>query len=290
MRPDDGLPPPLGEALGALDELVELFQQHPDPAVRERAVALLRSVDAVHRPGLRRLAELLQAAGLRRRALDDPEVRLLFDLYDLDEDGDRVRAEAVLGADVRPYVESHGGRLEVVAADRGVVTVRLSGACRGCAGSRATLRHLVEQALREAMPGFARLEVADSAPSPPVGFIPLDSIAERPRLTWHRAATTTDVPKGGMLGIEVAGEPVLLVDADGELYAYRDACPGSPFPLRGGRIEDGAVVCPWHGCRFAARGGRRIDRQGPGLGVVPIAVEDGAVRIGVLQTPAARAG
>jgi nitrite reductase/ring-hydroxylating ferredoxin subunit/Fe-S cluster biogenesis protein NfuA len=276
------LPPAVEAALEPLDALVELFQRHPDPAVQARAVALLQCVDALHRSGLRRLAELLQVAGLRRRALDDPEVRLLFDLYDLDEDGERVRADAVLAATVRPYVESHGGRLEVVAAEAGVVTVRLSGACHGCAGSAATLRHLVEQSLREAMPDFVRLDVAEPAPPTPGSFIPIASIAERPRLVWHAAAAAADVPAAGMLGIEVAGEPVLLVDAGGELYAYRDACPGTPFPVRGGRVENGAVVCPWHGCRFAVRGGKRLDREGAGLGVVPIAVEDGLVRIGVL--------
>lgn len=298
-QPADPIPaadsaPPLPEsveaALRQLDDLVELFQRHPDPTVQARAIALLQCVDAVHRPGLRRLADLLQVAGLRRRALDDPEVGLLFDLYDLDQDGEQVRVEAVLDAAVRPYVESHGGRLEVVQVDAGVVTVRLSGACHGCAGSAATLHHLVEQSLRDAMPDFVRLEVDEPPPRTPTNFIPLGSIAERPRLTWHPTVRLEQVPPGGMLGIEVVGEMVVLVDAGGDLYAYRDACPGTPFPLRGGRVELDAVICPWHGCRFAARGGRRLDNDGPGLGVVPVAVENGLVRIGVLGTAERKAG
>lgn len=72
-------------AIQQLDELVESFEQDPEPTVRERAITLLQAVDAVHRPGLKLLAAYLDAAGpgLRDRALADPAVRLLFELYEL---------------------------------------------------------------------------------------------------------------------------------------------------------------------------------------------------------------
>ena len=72
-------------AVQQLDELVESFEQDPEPTVRERAITLLQAVDAVHRPGLARLAAYLDAAGpgLRERALTDPAIRLLFELYEL---------------------------------------------------------------------------------------------------------------------------------------------------------------------------------------------------------------
>lgn len=72
-------------AVEQLDEMVAAFESDPDPTVRERAITLLQAVDAVHRPGLARLAAYLDAAGpgLRERALADPAVRLLFELYEL---------------------------------------------------------------------------------------------------------------------------------------------------------------------------------------------------------------
>src|SRR5919202_1793064 len=72
MSPENPLPPELAAALERLDDLVAAFEQHPDPDVRERAVALLQCVDHVHRGGLRRLAELLRLAGLEPPALADP--------------------------------------------------------------------------------------------------------------------------------------------------------------------------------------------------------------------------
>ena len=78
-------PDTLNLAVKRLDELVASFEQDADEVVRERVITLLQAVDAVHRPGLTRLASYLDAAGpgLREQALADPAVRLLFELYEL---------------------------------------------------------------------------------------------------------------------------------------------------------------------------------------------------------------
>ena len=82
---DEPLRDDLAAAALRLDDLVRHFEEYPDPLVRGPAIELLQLVDGLHRPGLRRIADLLRAAGLERRALDDGEVRLLYDLYELDE-------------------------------------------------------------------------------------------------------------------------------------------------------------------------------------------------------------
>mgnify|MGYP001273138701 CR=1 FL=1 len=205
MEPERELPPELVAAVDRLDDLVHAFEQHPDAAVKERAFELLQCDDIVHRAGMRRLGELLTMAGLQRRALDDPEVRLLFDMYDLGEGGERIRAEAVLDG-VRPYIESHGGRLEVVAAEAGVVTLRLSGSCHGCHGSAATLHHVIEQALHEGLPDFIRLDALEPPPSPPANFIPLSNVAmARPRLSWRTVLRVSELPPGSVRGLDVEG-------------------------------------------------------------------------------------
>jgi hypothetical protein len=68
-----------------LDELLEAFQSDPDEGIQEMATELLESIDVIHRTGVTRLAEFLADAGAsaRQRALADPSVRLLFELYDI---------------------------------------------------------------------------------------------------------------------------------------------------------------------------------------------------------------
>ena len=291
LHPADGetrrrgeLPAQLASALERLDQLIQTFEQHPDPVVGERVFEMLRCVDAVHRWGLRELARLVKDAGLLPQALEVPEVRLLSDLYGLEEGGERDRADAVLDA-VRPYIGSHGGRLEVVEAEAGVVKVRLSGTCRGCAGSTATLRQVVEETLRAELVDFVRLEVVDASGDGTPGLIPASSLFRGggPRLVWHRVLARPDLPGDGLRSVEVNGEGVLVVRLGGDFYAYQNSCPGTSVPLDGARLDESVLVCASHGCRFALPGGRRLDRDGQSLGVVPIAIEGEEVHIGVLQ-------
>lgn len=71
-----------------VDELVELFEQHPDPATRERLTALLSGLDALHREGITRLVKMLREAGAGpavEQAVADPVVEILLGLYDVVE-------------------------------------------------------------------------------------------------------------------------------------------------------------------------------------------------------------
>jgi Fe/S biogenesis protein NfuA len=71
----------------------------------------------------------------------------------LDNDFAR-RVHGVLEEMVNPSIASHGGRADLVALDTegGVVYLRLSGGCQGCAMSRMTLTQGIETALRDEVP------------------------------------------------------------------------------------------------------------------------------------------
>jgi Fe-S cluster biogenesis protein NfuA len=57
----------------------------------------------------------------------------------------------------------------------------MSGACSGCSASAITLREGIEEALRERLPGFARIEVEeDPAPRHPPPGPTLLQIQRRP--------------------------------------------------------------------------------------------------------------
>ena len=175
--------PQVAAAMHRLDELVSAFEQHPDPQVVDGLVEVLRAVDVLHRGALQRVGALLDAGGLREQALADPDVALLFGLYeDVPDDDEHARAEAAAAA-VRPYVEAHGGKLEVVAAEDGVVSIRLLGACESCSASATALRGYVEDALRAALPDFVRMDVTTTPQhAPPTGrdpvLIPISALAD----------------------------------------------------------------------------------------------------------------
>ncbi|MBI3966222.1 MAG: Rieske 2Fe-2S domain-containing protein [Chloroflexi bacterium] len=281
-EPIAGLPAPVVAALARLDELVEWLEQHPDLAVQEPVSELLQCVDVLHRAGLRRIADRLGREGLLESALEAPEIRLLFDLYHLVGDGERARVTAVL-AEAQRLIEPHGANVELLRAEPGLVRLRLTTVSPGSGCSASELRAVVEQTVRDGLPELERLEIVEAPPPAPLAFIPRASIGRRvpPPLTWHTALRVEDVAEDALRGVEVAGERVLVANVAGDVYAFRNACPGSPLPLDRAEVVAGTLHCPWHGCRFDLRSGGRLGRTGPGLDVLPVAVADGAVRVGL---------
>lgn len=158
----------LAALLDRLEELVGHLEQLDD-RVRVPVFEMLDGLDALHRLALGRLGEVLGEAELDGLRAADPAIAWLLDAYGVGVD-EAQAADRALDA-VRPYVEGHGGRVELLRVVDGVVRLQLSGACAGCTASAVTLREGVEQALREGFPGFARMEVEEvEAPAhPPPG-------------------------------------------------------------------------------------------------------------------------
>ena len=85
-------------------------------------------------------------------------------------------------------------------------------------------------------------------------------MAETNTPVYVRACALSDIPAEGVLGVEVAGEPVAVARAEGEIYAIRDVCSHAEVPLSEGEIYDHTVECWLHGSCFDLRTG---DPTGP---------------------------
>nr|ALT22080.1 NifU [Anabaena sp. XPORK15F] len=60
--------------------------------------------------------------------------------------------------EMRPYLMSDGGNVEVVELDGPVVRVRLQGACGSCPSSTMTLKMGLERRLKEMIPEISEVE------------------------------------------------------------------------------------------------------------------------------------
>lgn len=299
--------------IARLDAILESFAEHPDESVREAAAELFEGLRWLHAEGLARVVDLLaEDSDLFRRALDDPHVSNLLLLHDLVMLDERQRALDALES-VRPLLRSHGGEVELVSVDEGVVRVRLLGACDGCPSSNATLRQGIERALSDGLPGFSALEVEDdparspagspgldgpdrretrAASGEPVSFVPVETLTALEEKVRESEPEEEDGPVGtreavlgplddvpdGLHGFLADGYPVLLVRTGGRLRAYQNTCPGSILPLHLGTVEEDVVTCPWHGCRFDLESGLR-DGSGPPLHALEVEVVDGEAKV-----------
>ena len=156
----------VNEVLERIGALAERLAGHPE--VGPQVLELLDWVDAYHREGLGRLVEMVRAwrGEIFLEAVANDEVAgSLLAAYDLG-DGARESAEKAVEralAEIRPLARSHGGNIEVVRIEDGVVEVSLTGTCDGCPSSARTLSYGVEEALRRHWVSFRRLVVAEPA-------------------------------------------------------------------------------------------------------------------------------
>src|SRR5688572_11805838 len=135
--------------VGRLEELTAGL----DAAGEELAGALME----LYGEGLERIMAAVDDETGKRLAEDGVVASLLLmhGLYPVPLK-DRVR-EAL--DSVRPYMESHGGNVELLGISDGVARIRLEGHCVGCAASAATLELGIRQALEATAPDLEGLEV-----------------------------------------------------------------------------------------------------------------------------------
>lgn len=174
----------------------------PDHEVREwvaRIETLLGEVEAIADPGARgvaleavQLLVRLYGEGLERMlgiagrvggdewadavAADEVVSHLLL-IHGLHPVGVADRVAAALD-EVRPYLRSHGGDVVLLEIDDARVRLRLQGSCSGCPSSTATVRAVVEEAIRLRAPELERIEVEGVA-EPVAGFVPVAALGRR---------------------------------------------------------------------------------------------------------------
>jgi len=70
------------------------------------------------------------------------------------------KVSQVIDHDIRPYIESDGGYIDLKKIKDGVVFVKLAGACAGCPGAIMTLKGGVEKVLRYKIPEIKSVQLA----------------------------------------------------------------------------------------------------------------------------------
>jgi phenylpropionate dioxygenase-like ring-hydroxylating dioxygenase large terminal subunit len=74
------------------------------------------------------------------------------------------------------------------------------------------------------------------------------------RNSWHAVARTVEVTVAPVQVMLLGERVVLYRGPDGAVVASPDRCPHREAPLSGGWIDDGCLVCPYHGWVFGDGG------------------------------------
>jgi 3-phenylpropionate/trans-cinnamate dioxygenase ferredoxin subunit len=104
------------------------------------------------------------------------------------------------------------------------------------------------------------------------------------KFSFYQVILLEDLPKGERIFIELDGEPIVIFNIAGDIYAIGDRCTHDDGPLGEGELEDHTIICPRHGAKFDVRTGDALTLPAvePTTNY-PIQVVDGMIEIGLIN-------
>lgn len=100
-------------------------------------------------------------------------------------------------------------------------------------------------------------------------------------MSFRKVASLDDLWSGEMMGLEVDGTSILLVNLDDRIYAYADSCPHQKSRLSEGSLTGKTLQCARHNWEFDVCTGRGINPQNACLREFPVALESGDILVDV---------
>lgn len=253
-----------------------------DPASQAQAMEMKSAIEELHKAGLTKIVQKLRLDPRGKELLfelvDLPEVLALFSMHGLVRPDLRSRVLRVIDM-VRPYMQSHGGDVELVDVTADTAFIRLEGSCNGCSMSAVTLRNGVEEALKENVPEINKIEVVPSEPSP--AMIPLASLTAGPQQGWIVGPRVSELAEGKPFRMDTEKVNIVIIRMGGRIQAFRNACAHQGLPVDGGMVdlEAGTITCPWHGFRYDCMTGECLTAPHAQLESFPLRVDDGVIRV-----------
>jgi Fe-S cluster biogenesis protein NfuA len=190
------------ERVGRIEALLDRVDALPDPAARDTATEAVEALVELYGEGLARLVGHVAERDDGRLAAalaEDELVSHLLLLHGLHPVPLEARVRGALD-EVRPYLASHGGGVELLGVEEGVVRLRMEGSCDGCPSSAATLALAIEDAVHKAAPDVVGIEADGAvAPATPPGLIQLEIHAPLPAApapAWAVAGGMPDLVDG----------------------------------------------------------------------------------------------
>jgi len=269
-----------------IQELIEKIGELHDPAARGMLQECLESVLSFYGHGLERILDLIDKAGtdgekVRAALIHDPSVRGLLLIHGLHPVTLEARLLEAL-AKVRPYMESHGGNVELINLENDYAKLRLQGHCKTCPSSTVTLELAVRAAIEEACPDLAGFEVEGIKPADEhasASFEHVPSAAPE----WTRIESAKELPDASFMCVHAETEPLLICKVNDQLYAYRDNCPACNLPLHLGEMKAGLMICSL-GHRFDVKhAGSCPDDTSLHLDPLPLLTQDGVVKVAMAR-------
>jgi Fe-S cluster biogenesis protein NfuA/nitrite reductase/ring-hydroxylating ferredoxin subunit len=274
------------QLIAEIERLLAELDALPDPVARATGTEAVRALIELYGAGLARIVEEIAARDdgeLAGAFAEDELVSHLLLLHGLHPLG---LEERVLGAleEVRPYLESHGGGVELLRIEGASLRLRLHGSCSGCPSSAITLKLAIENAIHKAAPEIEEV-IAQEEPAGAPGLLQIElapgTSPAGPAGEWAMVGGLPELSGGGSVVRQISGRRILFLKVGEAVYGYRPLCPGCEESLESAVLRGGELACSGCGNHYdVLRAGRCLDSPQLHLEPVPLLVgDDGLVKV-----------
>jgi Fe-S cluster biogenesis protein NfuA/nitrite reductase/ring-hydroxylating ferredoxin subunit len=266
-----------------LQTLLSEVERLPYPQARELIQDCMEAVLGFYGAGLKRILQVVSEDGAEGRKVFRDLIRddvikgllLIHDLHPLD-----LEARLLEALDkVRPYLQSHGGNVELISLGNDVARLRLQGTCQSCASSAVTLELAIRHAIEQACPDLAHFEVEGVAQEKPAASL----VSRRTVTDWTVVKSGHQLEEGAWMPVRLGEARLVLCKVNGTLYAYRNRCPACNMPLDTGSFAHGFLACALNHRYDVVHAGRCAEIPNAHLDPLPLLVQENVVKVALTK-------
>ena len=264
-----------------IQQLIEEIEKLPDPKAKKMMEECVQEILGFYGKGLEKILKIISdgnssaAKDIYNDLIEDSFVNGLLLIHDLHPLDLKTRLYKALEK-VKPYMDSHGGNIELISLENGVAKLKLAGNCKGCPSSSSTLELGIRQSIEEYCPDLLGLEVEGVTEMPNA-----NKGGAKQNRGWKVVNGIGQLPNGKMIAVESDGIPLIVSRVNNQLYAYRNLCPACERPFTNGTLDENILACQL-GHRFDVQhAGTCTDDNELHLEPFPLLEENGIAKLAV---------
>ncbi|MBV8102853.1 MAG: NifU family protein [Verrucomicrobia bacterium] len=266
-----------------LQKLLGEVEALPYPGAKELIQDCMESVLGFYGAGLKRILQVVSEDGpegrkVFRDLIRDDVVKGLLLIHDLHPLNLEARLLEALDK-VRPYLNSHGGNVELISLENDVARLRLQGTCQSCASSSVTLELAIRHAIEQACPDLVHFDVEGVAQNQ----LAVSQISRRTITDWTVVKSADQLEEGARMPVRIGDVRLVVCKVNDTLYAYRNRCPACNMPLDTGSFEGGFLSCALNHRYDVVHAGRCAEIPSAHLDPLPLLVQENVVKVALTK-------
>jgi len=266
-----------------LQKLLAEAESLPYPGARELIQDCMEAVLGFYGAGLKRILQVVSEDGPEGRKvfcdlIRDDVIKGLLLIHDLHPLNLEARLLEALDK-VRPYLQSHGGNVELISLAHDVARLRLQGTCQSCASSSVTLELAIRHAIEQACPDLVHFEVEGVAQDKSAASL----VSRRAVTDWTVVKDAHQLEEGAWMPVRIGDVRLVVCKVNDTLYAYRNRCPACNMPLDTGSFEGGFLSCALNHRYDVVHAGSCAEIPSAHLDPLPLLVQENVVKLALTK-------